>query len=1217
VRIARVAGLIGVVAWLAYGAYYVFSPLPPHSLAGDLGYSVVGIGRIGALATSWGNVADMLGWETWNDFPSFLYAPGGQYVLAVPMNALFADPIRTVKFEQILTLTLAFCGALRLYAAIFGRGAFAWFAGFLYAAMPLSSTLVQWDGDFAWVVALAPWAPLAALTLGRRFGAFALPAAGAICGIVTFAFSPEQGLTVGFPLLILTLTLLRRERIGLPPVGIAGAFAAWLCIPAFVVLPTRYGSHPMWWTPGTLAEFGADISSLRALYAQGPLELIGGVYREQLISANPQFNESNSLWYAVAGGAAAISLGLYAFLSGGIRSSLRRWWPVVLLAALFTLLACGTRFPLLGPWLWSGVLLHVPLLNALRTPDRFDQIGALLIGLSAAYGLQCAFRKRGAARRLALAATAIALAGYSAFFVREGMVGFGDLAQLPDYAAVNANVARIGGRTAVYAFPLNGSPLDFAAYAPVSSTAQFTWSLMQRHVDEDGGMALLRRAAIRSVVTTPNWTQPSIDGMPGDMATPVLRSPFARAEYAGPSGARVFSVDGARPMAVAVVPVCAIAGPSGFELAAGEQLLDGAALVHGLRPGCARTVSVDHDPLDDAIPASAVATWVGAELFGDLGFPASNKFEIDRMQLAQPWYRDAYSGDSLLAGNPLITVASGASNKVPFTIARPGRYSAYVRASGPAAFEARLTSGKSARGTSQFARGFHWVELSLGELPAGPQELELSILRFVTLAQQVVIDEVVVAPSGVPPGTLPTDAAIVTGREFAPPGGIDVRPPQFLFPRLAGASWSADVANVAPDPNLQIGMFGGVPQIRTTQTTGRIRFTWEGESGDYVASTVAQLAGGGSREYVASQGSGFVSRYDTNLSPKLDGGFLRLRKGAPIDVTLTRSSAGFNALMQLAVLPLRSGMEPPTEYDERGEMWNYDANYSLAALVAMRADRIAEYGGMFHAPAGTSATIRFAPHLSGGLVTVDLQFAGSGGRATLRCGGAVDAVDVGAGTVNPASVDLSVGRPSDVPCSLRIDWLSADFQLRYAHIRATGSTLLGWRASQYFAAGSYRWMCDGRCGVVLDVDGRPWNAGGLRALSGGMHRLTIERAPAPLPPLRFYRSGAWPLPAPGDASIAQQSSSAWTARTSGAQTLEIAELNDGNWFARTGGTVKAGYECDLVNTCFDVSGAQDVAIGRTLPQPLALGFAITLADVGLSGLVLLAGRRQVRPSRKG
>jgi hypothetical protein len=1215
VRASRVAAIVAWVVWIGYAIYYVASARPPHGIAGDLGYSVVGIGRIAALATSWRDVADMIGWGTWCNCSTFLYAPMGQYVLGVPVDLLLRDPVRTVKLAQVVQFTLAFLGAARLYSAVFGRSPWRWFAAFVYAAIPLSSTLLQWDGDFGWVVAFAPWVPVVALVLGRRFGAAALPLAGILCGLATFAFSPEQGVMLGLPLLVLTLAIFRRERIALPPLWIASAFAALLLLPAYVALPTRYGAHPMWWTSGTLSEFDRDASGLRSIYGQGPIAAISGVYNERVIASTPIYNWTSPLLFAFFAGAAALGLAIYAFVSTGLRPALRRWWPAVAIGAICAALAGGTRMPFLGPLLWNGVLPHVPLLNALRTPDRFAQIGTLLIALAAAYGAQAGFARGGAARKRVTAAALVVAVGYVIFGIREGVLGFDAIGRLPDFAAINASVESAGGRTAVFAFPQGGSPLDFAAYAPNAPTVEYAWTLMQRHVDGDGGVALLRRGAVRSIVTTPNWTQPTIEGMPGDMAEPVERSASARPSLLAPSGAPVVAVHEPRAKATNATPVCALGGPDGFEHAAGEPFLDSAALVHDVRAGCARTVLAEADPLDVAIPAQAVSTWVGAALFGDLGFPTPNKFEVDRMQLAVPWYRDAYDGDSVLAGNPLITAASGASNAFSFAIAKPGRYSVYVRASGPAAFQIRLP-GRIVNGSSVRMQGFGWVELPLGNLPAGPQTLSLAILRFVELEQRVVVDEVAVAPSSLALPHLSVDAAIVTRREFVPPRGIDARAPQYLFPRLAGGGWGPGASGVQIDAGTQIGVFNGEPEIRTSEPNSRIRFTWPGDDGDYEVATVAWLAGTGSHEIVSAGGRSFDSRYDASIAPKPFYGQLLLRHGAPIDVTLTSRGTGSPALVELVALRVRAGDEPPTEYDDLSESWRFDAAESLPILTAMRSSHVAMTDGAIRALAGTSVVIPFHPDLVDGQVTVDLVFAGGSGRVTLRCGASSDTVDAGAGTLNPTGADLLVKRSTDSPCSVRVTWLSDGFALKSVHVRATGSTSIGWSATQYFSDGTYRWESEASP-ATLAIDGTPWDTGAVRHLSTGFHRLTLLRAPVPLPALRFFRDAAWPLPAASATGVVQISSTSWTAHTTAPATFEIAELNDGHWFARGSRATVAGYECDLVNTCFDVGGSQDVSIGRTLPPTIAWGMAITFGDILAAALLLAAGLRQGRSRRTG
>ena len=150
-------------------------------------------------------------------------------------------------------------------------------------------------------------------------------------------------------------------------------------------------------------------------------------------------------------------------------------------------------------------------------------------------------------------------------------------------------------------------------------------------------------------------------------------------------------------------------------------------------------------------------------------------------------------------------------------------------------------------------------------------------------------------------------------------------------------------------------------------------------------------------------------------------------------------------------------------------------------------------------------------------------------------------------------------------------------------------------AGQYFASGTYVWSSQAR-GIGLSIDGRPWRTSSPMRLRGGLHRLVLTAQPFGFAPLLFARVDAAPLPPPSPITVAQRSATSWTVRTIGATTLELAQLDDGNWFARDAARTTFGYPCDLINTCFDV-GAGDAYVGRRLPPLLALGFAITLADL--------------------
>jgi hypothetical protein len=1203
--------IAALLAWFAYAAYYVLSPLAPHDFAADLGYSIVGVGRIGALATSWSTVAAMPGWGIWNDFSTFVYAPLGQYALALPMELFFRDPMRTVKFEQVLAFSMAFFGTAWLYASIFGRSAWRWFAATVYAAIPLSAALIQWDGDFAWIVGLAPLAVAASLALVRRYGNAAYGVAGVLCGLTTFGFSIEHGMFVGLPMLAFVFAVRHRDGVRFPILAALFGLVTFGLSPAFVVVMTVYGPHVMWWTQSTQSEFSNDGFGLRALYSQTLLDQIAGVYREQLLIAEPLYDAKRPYPFAAVAGIALWALALAACAYGRLSGGLRRWWPAIAIGAACLILSLGAALPVLGPLIWNGVA-RVPILDALRTPDRFAQFNGLLMALAAAYGASRLARGSPRGRAIAIAGVAVTLLGYGAYDVRTHVLGFDPLSRLPDFDRANAAVAALGGRTAVFGVPQDGDVLDFASYAPTNPSVQFAWNLYQRNVDADGGAALLRRAAVRSIVTTPAWTVTTVAGFPPNLAIPIARSPVLLPPSILPSGVEVFAVASPRPAIAPVLPVCAIAGPAGFELAAADPILDGATLEHGAVPGCVRGIIADGDPLDTAVPTQAVAAWFGNEVFGDSASLASpNAFEFDRMELTTPWYRHAYAGDSLLAPYPYQTAGQGSGHSVSFPIAKPGRYDLYVRAAGPASFSIIDTDGHPVVGTNDRINGFRWTVLPIGNLTAGQHDVTLTIFRSRPFRESVVVDEMAVAPERLDLSGTRTDAALVSAREFAPALGI-AGAPAYVFPKF-GAPSTAQGQRVTIDPQATVGVYNDELEIRTTATTANhMRFYWDGPTGRYVVEPAAWIPGIGARLEIRSSGERLVARYDPTMVPTQLFGLLDLRHGAPIDVLLTANSASPLALAQLVVAPVVA-YEAPNEYDEHGEEWQYDAAFPFSFVEATHSLAVLVTGGAVRAPYDTVATIPFRPDLQGGTVTADVKPVSGDGFAELRCGAISDSSTFGAGTMNPTGVDLALTRSGNDACTLRVRWMSSDFAMKSVRIRAASRTLLNWSAPQYFAPGDYVWSARDAAAMDVTIDGRPWAAGRPLRLAGGIHNVVLRRAPLPVPTLHFARSGAWPLVAPG-AAIVGRSATEWNVRAPVATTVEVAQLNDGNWFASGPAYRASGYECDLVNTCLDVPAGVDVNIGRTLPHALALGMEITGLDIAAVILVLvLFGRKKRAP----
>jgi hypothetical protein len=1199
-KIAKAAGWLLAFAWVAFVIHYVVDSRAMFSPYGDLGGEIFSTGALAAGATSLRNVLSLIGWQPW-DNSSFWYLTMGEYFISVPLQLVLHDPFKAEKLVIALQLSVAFIATAALGRELLGRSPWRWFAAACYVLLPLMSLQTRLIG-FGWVAALAPAALAVNLRLMRRFGAAAVPAVGVVCALSSVFFDVEYGIFTGLPLLALSFAILRWQGFSFRWWHVLTSVAAFALFPAYTVLVTVFGHRLFDWISPVQA-----VPSQLALFSQSVVSQIANILREAITSPDPAFNASPSLSYAIAGGAllwllAIVGLG-YALADG----TWRRWWPVALIAAACLLLSFGTTVPLIGPPLWNAVA-HLPLLQALRTPDRFEQIDALLVVICAAYGAsRLAHHRRIAGIAVAAAAFAI-VASLFTFDVREHVLALQRVQdRLPDFGAVTRAVERIGGRTAVLGFPTGGSQYDWAPYAPSAARIAAAWDLAGRYAGTDAGVAILRRAAVRSIVTTPDWTRLSESGMPADLGDVVARSVYAKALGPFPSGANVFAID-ARPMLASVRPLCTLGGPAAFEIAAGMRTFDDDAFVHGSKPGCDQTLFADYDPRDAAVPSSAVAAWSGEEAFGKSEpLPPPNVFEVDRFGIAVHWYRNQYRGDSLVSDAPFLTYGYKVSQPLTFTIARASTYALYARVSGLATMQTGNGRGRDVFATSRRVQGFNWVELDLGALRPGTYRRSLEVIPAPESDMPAVIDLLAVAPARVSePANLHPALTLVSMRAFEPPIGI--RHYQYVFPRPQGGALTPQGQGIVRmDPWLQVGLSGAEARLSAIGRSGRAEFRWNGPSGDYVVTIAGWLNEQAPTMRLSTGGQTLVARYDPSIgiAPTLAYARMSITRGAPLDLALQALPGGTAVLTQLTVMPVQA-QETPTAYDGSSETWEFGSNDPMQFYEAIHSSQVAVAAGTIRAFNGAVATIPFDPVFAGGLVTASLEVGGGKGAAVLRCGDASDASAMGSGSENPGGASLAVARPGHAPCVLAVRWDSETLALKSVRIHATGPAIAGWSASQYFAAGRYLWSSPTTHGVTLAVNGRVWPRGQARDLASGTHVLTLVRAPAGMAPLLFSRLGIAPVPMPPQISVTQHSATSWNVHAAGATTLELAMMDDGNWYARMASGTTFGYRCDLINTCFDVPAAGDVYVSHRLPPLLALGLAITFADLAAAVVALLA-----------
>lgn len=1202
-RTLRIVGYLTVAAWIGFALYYVFDSRPMFAPYGDIGGEIFTTGAMGAAATSLRNVISMVGWQPW-DYSTFVYLPMGEYAISIPLELLVRDAFRAEKLATVLQFTVAFFSVALCYEQLVGRSLWRWLAAVTYVMIPLFALQTRLVG-FGWVAALMPAALALNIWLARRFGWRAAPAVGIACALASSAFVTEYAIFVGLPLLALSLAVLRwkGERIG--PWFALAALSAFVLFPAYTVLVTISEQRLMDWITPRQAAFSA-----LSLFSQRFEDQVANILREATLSADQSFNASTNLPYALFAGAMAWMLALTALGFTIARTQWQKWWAVAPIVCVCFILAFGPAVPLVGPPVWNAIT-HVPFLQAVRTPDRFEQIVALLVALGAAYGASFV-AARGRVCTIAVIVIGVGLfGGLGIFDVREHILALQPVEdRLPDFGGVTDAVNRLGGRTVVLGFPFHGSQYDWAPYAPGSPRVPFAWDFAGRYGDGDGGISLLRRAAVRSVVTTPNWTRVSEAGIPADMAALAKRSRFASGAASFPHGVRVFTIE-ARSMIASVRPLCTYAGPAAFEQAAGLRMFDNDALVHDSEAHCTQTLFADYDPLDEVLAKRAIANWKGVGAFGTSEpLPLPNVFVVDRFGIAAPWYRNSYRGDSVLSDQPFLTYGY-ASTTLDFSVPGAGKYALFVRVSGLATLQTSDGAGRQVIGESRRVEGFGWVRLRLGELRAGSYAAPLEVIAAPESDMPVVVDSVIIAPSGDPATFVKPQYTLVSLRAFEPP--LSIRSYQQLYPRPYSGRVSARGQSAVLGSGTHIGLFDGEMRITVTGRTGHVRLYWKGPTGEYVVAATGWFNEGAPTLTLATGGQTLEIRYDPSIAIAQSTAYARmlLVHGAPIDVTMDARPGGTAALTKIIAMPIQPE-ETPTSYDDAGETWEFGKSDPLQFYEAFHSSDVAIASGTIRAFPGVTAELPFDPVFVRGRVTADVQVSGGKGAAQLRCGTQSDRSDIGSGSENPGGAALVVERTQDVPCALSVQWKSETMTLESVTVHARGAMIANWSAQQYFARGVYSWI--GARSADLHIDGRAWPASAWMALTTGEHLLTLRRAPMTMPPLIFQRAGAAKLPQPPALGVEERSATSWSVHAPAGTTLELAQFDDGNWFARTKSQTTYGYPCDLVNACFNVE-AGDAYVSRRLPPILALGLTITILDVAIAIALLFLPELRARLQR--
>ena len=145
-----------LLVWIAFAAWYVFSPGYPFGFYSDIGINIATTAMIAHVAPKLSDTASLASWQPWHDNAAFIYTPMINYAVAWTADMVLRDAVRAVKFIQVLQFSLAFAGMAWCYRTLFGRSRWQWVAALVYALVPTTAIVIRINNDFGWIVALMP-----------------------------------------------------------------------------------------------------------------------------------------------------------------------------------------------------------------------------------------------------------------------------------------------------------------------------------------------------------------------------------------------------------------------------------------------------------------------------------------------------------------------------------------------------------------------------------------------------------------------------------------------------------------------------------------------------------------------------------------------------------------------------------------------------------------------------------------------------------------------------------------------------------------------------------------------------------------------------------------------------------------------------------------------------------------------------------------------------
>ena len=368
---------LALLAILLRAVTYYLNPGLPWAYARDLGFDYASNEYFRHFVHTPTDFYDALAWCSWLDIPQFFYNSQFLNVFTVPLTDLARDGWQGIKLFHILFLAGAAAGGYALMRQ-FGRPrGWSLLGGILYASMPLIALNVHNALALFFSPAVLPWCFYFSIALVRKFGARSLPFCATICAFAGTVPHVEFFFFTSIPVYVL-IAVYVLVRPGTTRLDWAYAVVGlpFLVLPsAYYVLPTR-AQHVL--GNSALQETEATAQVFVAYFSETIGELLALVPRTQLLDPEPITNFTSIVPIALGGGV------FVWWLAVSRISDLNKLRTAIVFAivAALTILGLGPRAPIVGS-LWH-TLAYIPLLNALRTPDRFLAIPCLFAALAAA-----------------------------------------------------------------------------------------------------------------------------------------------------------------------------------------------------------------------------------------------------------------------------------------------------------------------------------------------------------------------------------------------------------------------------------------------------------------------------------------------------------------------------------------------------------------------------------------------------------------------------------------------------------------------------------------------------------------------------------------------------------------------------------------------------------------------------------------------------------------